>query len=49
MLDNHYGVAVIPQPVQYRQQVLYVMEVEVGGGFIDDIEGISGILFGEFP
>ena len=34
VLDDDDGVAVITQPVQYRQQLCDVMEVQAGGGFV---------------
>ena len=49
MLDHDHGIAVITQPVQHRQQVFHVMEMQSGGGFVQNIQGVSGVPLGQFP
>ena len=45
MLNNDNRVAVIAQPVQHLKQLSDVMEVQPGGGFVQDIERAAGIRF----
>ena len=46
VLNNHYGIAMIPQAMQDIQQLLDIVEVQARGGFIQNIQGFAGIPFG---
>jgi len=48
VFDDNNGVAHVRQFVQHPQQVLYVSEVQAGGGFVEDVEGMAGGGFAEF-
>ncbi len=43
VLYDDDGVAVIPQLVQYLQQLLDVVEVQPRGRFIQNIQGLAGV------
>ena len=38
----------VDQLLQHFQQLLHVVEVQAGGGFVEDVEGAAGGAFGEF-
>jgi hypothetical protein len=46
VLDDHHGVAVAHQAVQHLEQHVDVVEVQAGGGFVQDVEGSSRIPLG---
>lgn len=48
VFDDDDGVAVIAQFVQHTEQLLDVVEVQAGGGFVEDVEGFAGVAFGQF-
>ena len=48
VFDDDDGVAVIAQPVQDQQQLFDVVEVQAGGGFIEDVQRVAGIALGQF-
>ena len=48
VLDHQYGVAAVDQPVQDRQQVPHVGEVQAGGGLVQDVERAPGGRPGQF-
>ena len=43
MLDHHDGVAVLAQALQHREQHLDVLEVQPGGGLVEDVQGAPGV------
>ena len=45
VLDHYHGIAVVAQPMQDFQQQVDILEMEVSGGFIQNIEGAAGIAF----
>ena len=47
VLDHHHGIAVVPQAVQYVQQLLDIREVQASGRLIEDIQGFAGITLGQ--
>jgi hypothetical protein len=49
VLDDDDGVALVAESMQYDQQLLNVMKVQTGGGFIENIEGAASAALGEFP
>ena len=42
VLDDHHGVAHIHQLLQDIDQPLYVIAVQAGGGFVQNIDGPAG-------
>ena len=48
VLDDDDGVARVDQALEDRQQHADVLEMEAGGRFIQDVEGLAGIPFGQF-
>ena len=49
MLDHHHGVAAVAQPVQYLQQQLDIVEMQAGGGLVQNIQGAPGIALAIIP
>ena len=49
MLDDHDGIAVIAQPMQDFEQLLNIVEMQAGRGFVEDIQGLAGVALGQFP
>src|SRR5690348_1808418 len=47
MLDDYYCVAMVAQPVQYFQKQIDILEMESGGGLVEDIERAAGIALGK--
>src|SRR6184192_2383585 len=47
VLDHHDGVALVAQAVQDMQQLLDVVEMQPGGGLVQDVEGLAGGTLGE--
>src|ERR1700704_451287 len=47
VLDHHHGVALVAQAVQNVQQLLDVVEMQPGGGLVQDVEGFAGSTLGE--
>ena len=45
VLDDDHGVTAISQAMQYLQQLADILKVQACGGFVEDIEGITGISF----
>ncbi len=43
VFDHNDGVAVVAQLVKYGQQVLDVVEVQPGGGLVQDVQGAARI------
>src|SRR5688500_14204852 len=43
VLDHHDRVAVVAQLVQHGEQVLDVVEVQAGGGLVEDVERLPGV------
>ena len=48
VFDDDDGVAMIAQPVQHRQQLRDIVEMQAGGGFIQYIECLAGVAPGKF-
>ena len=48
MLDDDHGVPQFDQTVQHLQQLANVVEMEAGGGFVQDIESFAGLGSREF-
>ena len=46
VLDDDDGVAEIGEPVEDFEQLADVVEVEAGGGLVEQVEGASGLAFG---
>ena len=42
VLDHHHRVAVIAQPAQHAQQLGDVVEMQAGGGLVEDVDGLAG-------
>ncbi len=47
VLDHHHGVAGRDQPVEHRQQLPDVVEVQARGGLVEDVERAAGGALGE--
>ena len=45
MLNDHNGVTVVAQAMQDFKQLLNIMEMQTGRGFIKDIQCLAGIAF----
>ncbi|OPZ82264.1 MAG: hypothetical protein BWY77_00252 [bacterium ADurb.Bin431] len=48
MLDHQHGIALVDQPIEDAQEHVAVLEMEAGGGFIEDIDGAPGADFAQF-
>jgi len=48
VFDDDDAVSFIDEFAEYFEQVLDVLEVESGCGFVEDVEGVAGLYFGEF-
>ncbi len=49
MPDHHHGVALLDQRVEEFQQLADVLEMEAGGGFVEDVERVAGRAAAGFP
>ena len=49
VLDDHHRVPAVDQPVEHGEQLLHVVEVEAGGGLVEDVEGAAGAHPGQLP
>src|SRR5690606_10278935 len=49
MLNDHDGVAIVPQAMQYLQQLFDVVKMQTGGGFVQNVEGVASVAFGQLP
>src|SRR5690349_8613562 len=47
VLDHHHGVAGVAQAAQHVQQELDVVEVQAGGGLVQDVERAAGVALGK--
>ena len=47
VLDDDDGVAEIGEAVQDLEQLAHVVEVQAGGGLVEQIEGAAGLALGE--
>ena len=47
MLDHEHGIARVDEPVQHSEEALHVVEVEPGGGLVQDVEHVRGGTGGE--
>ena len=48
MFDHDHGVALVGQAVEDFQELADVLEVEAGGGLVEDVEGLAGGSAAEF-
>src|SRR6185437_13130266 len=48
VFDDDDGIAQISQPMQYVEQLADVIEVESGGGFVEQVECATGLPFAQF-
>ena len=48
VLNHQYGVAQVNQFMQHREQVVHILEVKAGGGFIENVEGVARGTTAEF-
>ena len=48
VFDDYHRVALIAQPMQHVQQLLDVVEVQAGGGLVQDVERLAGAALGKF-
>ena len=49
MLDDDDGVAVVTQLMEDAQQLADVVEVQPGGGLVEDVQRLAGVALGQFP
>jgi hypothetical protein len=47
MLDHQHGIAGLHQRVQHLEQLAHILEMQAGGGLVQDIEGAAGGALGE--
>ncbi len=47
VLDNKDGVSFIHQLLQHIREVTDVLEVQAGGGLVEDVEGLTSVFFAE--
>ena len=47
VLDDDHGVAGVHQAVEHAQQLADVLEVQAGGGLVEDVEGAAGGALGQ--
>jgi hypothetical protein len=47
MLYNQHGIAFFYQFIEYIEQMLNVLEVQARRRFIEDVEGLACVFFGE--
>ena len=48
VLDDDDGVAEVGEAVEDFEQLAHVVEVEAGGGLVEEVEGAAGLALGEF-
>ena len=48
MLDDEDGVAGVAEAENGFQEFFDIAEVEAGGGFVEEVEGVGGCRFGNF-
>src|SRR5947209_2661257 len=49
VLDDDDGVAEVGEAVEDFEEFAHVVEVEAGGGLVEEVEGASGLALGELP
>jgi hypothetical protein len=42
VFDHHHAVALFDELVEDFEELAHVLEVEAGGGFVEDVEGLAG-------
>ena len=47
VLDDHHRIAEVHQTVQHVEQFPHVVEVQSGGGFVQDIKSAAGLPLGK--
>ena len=47
VLDHDHGVAGVDEPVEHGEELLHVLEVQAGGGLVEDVERLPGPDAGE--
>src|SRR6185312_792421 len=48
VFDHHHGAAAVDQPMQHVQQLFDVVEVQTGGGFVEDVQRVPGVAARQF-
>src|SRR5437899_9037622 len=48
VLDDEHGVAEINEALQHVEELANVIEVQAGGGFVENVERAAGLAFGKF-
>ena len=48
VFDDDDGVALVAQAMQHGKELFDVFEVQAGGGFVENVEGLAGVAFGQF-
>jgi hypothetical protein len=48
VLDHHDRVAAVPQALQHGEQQFDVLEVQAGGGLVEDVERAAGVALRQF-
>ena len=46
VLDDDHGIPQVREPVEHVQQLLDVVEVQAGGGLVQNVQGASGLALG---
>ena len=49
VLDHHDGIALVAQTVQHGQQLLDVLEMQAGGGLVQNVERLARVALGQLP
>jgi hypothetical protein len=47
VLDDNHCIAVLAQPMQYAEQQFDIVEVQAGGGLVEDVERVASVPLGE--
>jgi len=48
VLNDQNGVAEIHEPLEDVQELAHIIEMQAGGGLIENVDGPAGLAFGEF-
>ena len=49
MFDDDHRIAVVAQPVQHLKQLGDVVEVQPGGGLVENVQRLAGVALGQLP
>ena len=47
MFNDHHSIAMVTQAMEHRQQLLNIVKMQAGCGFVENIQGLTGIPFGQ--